>query len=173
MESKLLRLGVVAGVAVAVALWVGNSRVPKHEVDGSGAAVPGLDAAVNEAKQVRIVGAGEKPIATLARGDDGWTGVEKGYPADLSKVRELLLKLSDAKLVEPKTSVAESYAKLGVEDVKSADAKGVRLEIDGLKAPARLIVGNYNGRSGDGTFVRREGEAQSWLASGNLAVDKE
>lgn len=173
MQSKLVRLALVAVVALAIAIWIGQARAPKHEVPGVAAAVAGLSEGVNDVKQVRIVGAGDRTIATLARGDAGWTVVEKGYPADVTKVRELLLKLADAKLVEPKTSVKESYPKLGVEDVSAPDAKGVRLEIEGLKEPAKLIVGNYNGRSGDGTFVRRAGEARSWLAKGNLAIDKD
>jgi hypothetical protein len=35
-----------------------------------------------------------------------------------------------------------------------------------------IIIGNYNGAGGGGTFVRRAGEAQSWLAGGNLTVAK-
>ena len=173
MHSKLLRLAVVAVVALLIALWVGNSRVPKHEVAGVADAVPGLSDQVNDIAQIRIVGAGNKPIATLIKGEDGWLVAEKKYPADVSKVRELLLKLAAAKLVEPKTSVPASYAKLGVEDIAAPGAKGVQLEFDGLKEPVRLVVGNYNGRAGDGTFVRRAGDAQSWLAKGNLVVDKE
>ncbi len=173
MHSKLLRLAVVAVVALVIAIWVGNSRAPKNEVAVASEAVPGLSAGINDVEQLRIVGAGDKVVATLSKGEGGWTVVEKTYPADVSKVRELLLKLSGAKLIEPKTSVPASYAKLGVEDVAAADAKGVRLEIDGLAKPVKLIVGNYNGRAGDGTFVRRADEAQSWLAKGNLTIDKE
>ncbi|HVF35251.1 MAG TPA: DUF4340 domain-containing protein, partial [Candidatus Saccharimonadia bacterium] len=173
MHNRILRLAVVAVVALLIAIWVGNSRMPKHEVETVADAVPGLAEAVNDISQVRIVGAGNKPIATLEKRADGWVVAEKSYPADVSKVRELLLKLSDAKLVEPKTSVPASYAKLGVEDVTAADAKGVQLEFEGLKQPVKLVVGNYNGRAGDGTFVRRAGEPQAWLAKGNLVVDKE
>ena len=122
MQSKLVRLAIVAVVALAIAIWIGNARAPKTEVPGVSAAVAGLSEGVNDVKQVRIVGAGDKTIATLARGDGGWTVVEKGYAADVTKVRELLLKLADAKLVEPKTTVKESDPKLGVEDVSAADA---------------------------------------------------
>src|SRR6185437_1912132 len=34
------------------------------------------------------------------------------------------------------------------------------------------IIGNFNGGGGGGTFVRRAGDPQSWLASGNLQVAK-
>ena len=42
------------------------------------------------------------------------------------------------------------------------------VSLDGLKQPVKLIVGNYNGAGGGGTFVRRDGEAQSLLVKGNL-----
>jgi hypothetical protein len=172
LHSKLLRLALAAVAALALALWVGRSREPAEQVIGDQPLVAGLSEGLNDLKSVRLVGAEDKPIVTLERGDKGWTVKEKGYAADILKVREYLLKLADARLVEAKTANPELHAKLGVEDLKSADAKGVRLEIDGLKEPARLIIGNYNGRGGDGTFVRRDGDPQAWLAKGNLSVDK-
>src|SRR5262249_38388742 len=36
----------------------------------------------------------------------------------------------------------------------------------------KLIIGNYNGAAGGGTFARRDGEQQSLLVKGNLTVDK-
>jgi hypothetical protein len=51
-------------------------------------------------------------------------------------------------------------------------ATGVQLTIQGLDSPAELIVGNpAAGRNG--FFVRRVGETQSWLASGNLALPQD
>jgi hypothetical protein len=56
--------------------------------------------------------------------------------------------------------------------VKDANATGVRVDIAGLAQPTKLIIGNFNGAGGGGTFVRRDGDAQSVLASGNLTVAK-
>jgi hypothetical protein len=97
---------------------------------------------------------------------------KSGYPADLAKIREFLLKLDQATLIEQKTSNPKLYGDLGVDDVKDKDAKGVLVEIAGLAQPLKLIVGNYNGAGGGGTFVRNDGETQSWLAKGNLAAAK-
>jgi hypothetical protein len=81
-------------------------------------------------------------------------------------------KLADAKVLEQKTSNPKHYADLGVSDVTEKDANGVLVSLDGLKQPLKLIIGNYNGAGGGGTFVRRDGEAQSLLVKGNLTAEK-
>lgn len=173
MNGKLMKLGLAAIVALILAFWIGNAREPRTSSAGAGAVAPGLKDAINDVRTVHVIGAESKPLVTLVKGADGWTVREKsGYPADFAKVREFLLELAEADLVEPKTANVASFAKLGVEDVAAKDAKGALVEIEGPKALVRIIIGNFNGRGGDGTFVRRAGEPQSWLASGNLTVDR-
>ena len=176
MNGKLVKLGVAAGIALILAFWIGNMRTPATGTGDTLELAPRLKDGINDVATVRVIAAESRPLFTLSRGPDGWMVKERsGYPADFAKIREFLLKLADSKLVEPKTSVPASYAKLGVEDVAAKGAKGLLLEVEGksLKAPVRVIVGNFNGRGGDGTFVRRAGEPQSWLASGNLTVDRD
>jgi hypothetical protein len=175
MPHKTLSLTIAAVVALLLAFWLASSREP-----GTGAstkaepAIAGLADGLNAVTTVKLSGAEKKPIATLVKSDAGWTIAEKdGYPAEHAQVREFLLKLSDATLIEPKTEKQEHYAKLGVQDLDEKGADGVLVEIEGLPKPAALIIGHFNGRGGDGTFVRRPGEARSWLAKGNLTVDKE
>jgi hypothetical protein len=174
MHSKFIRLALVAVIALGLAFWAGTRRQPSESATGQASElVPGLKAAINDIKTLTIKGAENAVIVTLKRTDSGWVVAEKSdYPADMAKVREYLLKLADATLAEAKTTVKESYPKLGVEDLDSKDAKGALLEIEGLAQPARVIIGNFNGRGGEGTFVRIAGQAQSWLAKGNLTVDK-
>src|SRR5258708_21640240 len=57
---------------------------------------------------------------TMHEKDGRWTVAERGdYPADVSKLRKLLLALSDAKIVEEKTSNPANYPVIGLEDRKS------------------------------------------------------
>lgn len=171
-KHTLVKLSIAAVAALALALWVGNSRQPTQSVPADDALVPGLSGAVNDVRKLTMTGAGKLKLVTLERRDTGWVVVEReGYAADVAKVRELLLKLADATLLEAKTANPELHAKLGVEDVASKDAKGTLLEIEGLAKPVAIVVGNYSGRAGESTFVRREGDKQAWLAKGNLALD--
>jgi hypothetical protein len=172
-NKKFVRIAIAAAVALLLAVWAGSVREPASTMGTGEALVPGLADGLNEVRSLKITGAGNLPIATLNRGESGWTVAEKnGYRADVAKIREFLLKLSQATVIEAKTSDPNHYAKLGVEDVSGTDAKGALVEIGGLKAPVRLIVGNYNARGAEGTYVRRADEAQSLLAKGSFAVDK-
>jgi hypothetical protein len=175
MKTKTLYFLIGAAlIAILIAFAMNRASAPKIDVaDRAQAVVPGLKEHLNDVTGITIVGAGEKTLATLRKNKDGWVVAEKSnYPVDLTKLREYLLKLSQATALEEKTSNPKRYADLGVDDVKDASAAGVRIDIAGLAQPTKLIVGNFNGAGGGGTFVRKDGDAQSWLASGNLTVAK-
>ncbi|MHB8448357.1 MAG: DUF4340 domain-containing protein [Rudaea sp.] len=172
--KKLYVLIAVAVIALIAAWYINSSNAPQTGVSARAAPVlPELHGHINDVNVITLTGAGNKILATLKRGADGWTLAEKsGYPADLAKIREFLIKLDQATLTEAKTSNPQLYAELGVDEVKDAKATGVLVTLGGLAKPSAIIIGNYNGAGGGGTFVRREGEAQSWLADGNLTVSK-
>lgn len=172
-QKTLIGLGVAALIALVAAVALNQSNQPRSEGGGEKTAylAPELRDHVNDVGKVVVTGAEGKTLATLERGANGWTLAEKGgYAVDTGKLREFLLKLADAKLVEQKTANKDKYAALGVEDVSAKDAKGLQVELGGLAQPVKLIVGNTNARGG--TFVRRAGDAQSWLASGTLTLEK-
>ncbi|HEV7489322.1 MAG TPA: DUF4340 domain-containing protein [Rhodanobacteraceae bacterium] len=172
-RNTLIGLAVAALIAIVIAVVLNRTSQPRSESGGEEAnyLVPALRDHVNDVDKVLVSGAENKPVATLTRKADGWSIAEKGgYAADTGKLREFLLKLADTKLIEQKTANKDKYATLGVEDVDGKDAKSMQIDLGGLGAPVKLIVGNSNAHGG--TFVRRAGEAQSWLASGSITVDK-
>lgn len=173
-KQSLVKLLAVTALVLGAAWWASSSRdLDRNEHATGKPLVDGLKAGVNNVTALRIVEAGDKPVVTLVKGDTTWTvGERDHYPADLTKVREYLLKIADATLLEAKTGKKENHAKLGVEDVAAADAKGLRVEIDGLKAPVKIVVGNANSLGQSGTFVRHNDEAQSWLSKGSLIPDR-
>ncbi|HEY0231475.1 MAG TPA: DUF4340 domain-containing protein [Dokdonella sp.] len=174
-QKTLIGLAVAALIAIVAAIVLNQRSQPRSEGGGEQASylAPGLRDHVNDVAKVIVTGADNKTIATLTRAADGWSLAEKGgYAVDTGKLREFLLKLADAKLLEQKTSNKDKYATLGVEDVAAKDAKSLEVELDGLAQPVKVIVGNASQRGG-GTFVRRAGDAQSWLASATLAVPKD
>lgn len=167
----LLAVIAVALVGIALALRTGHNA-PAENAPRDQPLLPALRDHVNDVSAITLTGPGDKVIATLARGKNGWAIAERsGYPADVTAIRQLLVKLGRSTLIEPKTTNPQRYADIGVSAVTSKDAKGVQVDIAGLSAPARLIVGTYSAPA-QGTFVRRVGEEQSWLASGDLSVPK-
>jgi len=175
MNAKTLYALIGAAVlALIAAWWINSTQKPASESpESTRVLLPGFRDQVNDVNTITFTGADSKVFATLKRGSNGWTIADKaGYPADVAKLREFLLKLADATVVEQKTSNPKRYGELGLSDVKEKDASGVLVTLDGPKQPVRLIVGNFNGGGGGGTFVRRDGEAQALLVKGNLSVDK-
>lgn len=171
-QKTVIGLGVATLIAIVAAVAINAGKAPSVETtEASKPLLPDLREHLNDVKSVALVGAESKPIGTLEKSDKGWVLKEKNYPADAAKLREFLLKLSDAVLLEGKTDNEKRYADLGVEDVKNAGAKGVLVRIDGLAKPAAVILGNTS-QKGGGTYVRRDGEKQSWLARGNLTLEK-
>jgi hypothetical protein len=112
---------------------------------------------------------GDATHATLKKDGTQWSVGERDWPADVTKVRKLLLDLGSLNIVEEKTRLPANYPQLGVEDVSSAKAAGTLVDV---VTPARtwaLIIGKSSGaKSG---YVRVAGTPQSLLAAPLLSVE--
>ena len=114
---------------------------------------------------------------TLARDKDAWTLADRGgYPAKTEAVRALVVKLVGAELVESKTRNKDRYGLLELEDPTAKDAKSrlLRLLDDKGGVIAETIVGKKRfdafGGSKSATYVRKPGDAQTWLSNADLDV---
>lgn len=170
-------LGIVATitvVALIAAVFTHRSQRADSEVTSSAdLLLPQLAGHLDDLSTIKLSVAGPKEIATFTRGAKGWVVTNRSdYPAAPAKLRELVMQLSDAKTIEAKTKNPDLYSKLGVEDVTAPNAAGVLVELEGMPNKAAVIVGNFNGGGGGGTFVRRLGDEQSWLIAGTLTVDR-
>jgi len=119
---------------------------------------------------------GDKALA-LAKSNDGWTLADRGgYPVKPGAVRALLVKLSEAELVEGKTRNKDRFPLLELEDPAGKDTKSrlLRLKDDQGGIVAETIVGKKRwdafGGSKSGTYVRKPGDQQTWLSNGDLDV---
>src|SRR6185437_3344364 len=104
-----------------------------------------------------------------------WVVVEKGnYPAAETKVRQLLLALSDLTLMEPKTELPDLYPRLEVDDPGKGKATQVTVQDRTGQVVGEVIVGKRRadrlGTDKDGVYIRRPGEARVWLARGSPDV---
>jgi hypothetical protein len=169
---KLIVLGIVAIALLAVALWYAGNRRPAPDGGLQSALAPGLADRLNEVERVRISTAGNAVVATLEQDESGWVLVERDrYPADTAKLRELLLRIAQARRVEAKTANPELHDRLGVEDIGQADAYGVQVTLEGGGEPLALVIG-HNRTRGSGTYVRKVAQPQSWLVDRNIAVER-
>ena len=103
----------------------------------------------------------------------GWyVGEMDGYPTLKNKVAELFADLANLELVAPKTSNAAKYPELWVNDVNQTGSKALRISLVGKDGNiiANLTVGK---REGENVFIRKNNDAQVWLAKGKIAADGE
>ncbi len=164
----------VLAVAIAITTYAAQNRWAQAKVSGAGL-FPGLAAQASRIAKIELK-QGDKSL-TLARDKDVWTLADKGgYPAKTEAVRALVVKLVGAELVESKTRNKDRYGLLELEDPTAKDAKSrlLRLLDDKGGVIAETIVGKKRfdafGGSKSATYVRKPGDAQTWLSNADLDV---
>jgi hypothetical protein len=169
---RLVIFAIIAVVVIALAVFLAN-RQTELRLTGEELLYPELKAQADSVKAIRIYKAGDARVVEILRNGAEWTLTERnGYPIAAAKARNLVRALSNAKILEEKTSDPTKYASLSVEDVESAEAKGVRIELEGPASPVNLIVGK-DGPGANSSYVRRVGEQKSWLVSEQLSASPE
>ena len=174
----VLGLVLVTLVTTGAAVWVTLQQPAAGPVQiGDEPAFPALRERPDAVAKVILT----SPAATFAltRAGDRWVAADRhDYPVAADKLRELVVQLADMRLIEAKTSRPDRYARLEVEDVaEGASSRQIRLEDADGNVLAEAIIGRQRqrltGAEPSGTYLRRPGEAQSWLASGGIALDEQ
>jgi hypothetical protein len=134
---------------------------------------PAVASSLNEVGEMEVNAAGRS--FTLQRKDDRWVLASVGdYPALFEKVRATLIQLSELRFLEAKTANEERYARLQVEPVTAPDARSTEITVrDGAgnvlgKGLIGKRVATLFGADRGGTYLRLDGERQSWLAEGTV-----
>jgi Domain of unknown function (DUF4340) len=166
----LLAAATLALIVLAIVAIASGDRGVSRAAPGE-RALPALAAKLDE---VGSVGIKRNTLSlTFVRDGDNWFVAEKGnYPAAAAKVRQIVLAMADAVLVEPKTQKAEFYPRLDVEDPGSGKSTLVTLKDKSGTTLAEMIIGKRRfdrlGTGTDGIYVRKLGDTQAWLARGSL-----
>src|SRR5437763_5367423 len=110
---------------------------------------------------------------TYIRDGDSWLVAEKGnYTANAAKISQIVRAMADLTLVEPKTQNPDLYQRLEVEDPGPGKSALVVVKDKSGGDLAQAIVGKRRydrlGAGNDGVYLRKVGEAQTWLARGTL-----
>ncbi|MBC8027694.1 MAG: DUF4340 domain-containing protein [Steroidobacteraceae bacterium] len=167
-RQKLTALAVIAAVVLGAGIWLGAYRDSQQSAAGDGALFGDLKAKLGDVTEIRL-SRGDGSKVTLRRGDSGWTVVERNFPADAQRVRELALNLASLEIVERKTSDPANYAKLGVEAPDTPTATSTLVEVVAGEKTWALIVGKS--AQGQAVYIRGPKDAASALAQPALTVD--
>ena len=176
MLKTLSSLAVIAAVLVIVAVFLAPQQEPGSPPTRQ-PVFPVLKTAINDVSELSV--ATQSKTITVHKDEEAWRVKEKhDYPADLGKVRAVLIGLAELTILEPKTRKPELYEKLGLQDV---DAEGslstaVTLKNATGNTLADVVIGNdrpSKGKSGyKEMFIRKQGDPQTWLVQGGLTVEK-
>ena len=125
-----------------------------------------------------------KTDLVLEKQGDTWVIPSKGgYQADNARVRDCLRTFADSIILEAKTTRPELYDRLAVEDpdADNSAATLVTIKDSGGKVLCSVIMGRkqfdaagaspLDDAAGPKNFVRRAGEAQSYLVSGDFKFE--
>jgi hypothetical protein len=168
-RQRFIAVMIAALLAISGALYLSTQRNLPRDPQGL-ALLPSLAGELNAVSSLTVRKGATAPVTVHQQGEQ-WTVAERAdYPADLVKLKKLLLALSDAKIREEKTSNPDSYAIIGVEDPTQPGATGTQIELTAKNGKLAVIVGKS---AGEGTFVRRAGEKTSYIVEPGISVDAE
>lgn len=172
--NKFLYLAVAAALSVlfAIVSYASNNQWSSGRATGE-KLFPSLSNDLSKVTGIRI-SRGEESL-TLEKSGATWGVKDRaGYPVDFSKLRTILVGLSEAELLEAKTRRSDRYPALELEDPSGKDAKSklVRLTADKGAVLAEVVLGKKRfevfGANKSGTYVRKPGDPQTWLTNTEL-----
>lgn len=172
MNSKSLftLIAVTIAVVLVAALTLKSSKPTVSTTASSTALAPDLADKINSVTKLELK-KGDVSLTVVQQGtgkDLAWVVANRGnYPAKFDKVKEVLVAISEAKLLEKKTNLPDKFAALEIDD-PSATAKSTLVTIydDKSQPISSVVIGKMakgpGGRGGDGAFVRKAGDNQVW-----------
>lgn len=165
----LLALALVVLAAAGLAWWL-LDRQAQGDAVPQATALPGFAARVEAIDRIEVLGAGNKTLVLIEKSEGTWRMPDRdGWPANQREVGSALFRLGQARRLEAKTADPGRHARLGVEDIAAAEAKGTQLRLSGGDGePVRITVGNNHPALG-GSYVRLGDDPQAWLLDQDIA----
>ena len=169
-RQRFIVLLAAALLAIFGALFLSSQRNLARDTHGM-PLLPSLANELNTVSELSLRKGSATAAVTIHKQGEQWIVPERAnYPADVPKLRKLLLALSDAKIREEKTSNPASYSVIGVEDPSLPGAAGTQIDVTAQDGKHAVIVGKS---VGEGSFVRRAGEKISYIVEPGISFETE
>ena len=170
MSARRLTLLLVAALVLGLLAVMFSAQEGNDSGNGE-LLLPELADNINKIDRIIVTGPGNEAVVTLEQADNRWQVAGLGYPADVGRLRKNLIALSEARIVETKTADPQYYERLGVIDITDPAATGVQLTLNrGDQQVAQILIGDTGLGAGTGAYVRRNGEARSYLIEADLEL---
>lgn len=167
-----LAIAAAFSLLFAIVSYASNNQWGTGKVSGDKL----FPALVSDASQIALVEIrqGDDTVVLERKGGSWAVKSREGYPAEPAKVRALLVGLAEADLTEGKTRRPDRYSVLELEDPVEKGAKSRLVRLIGAKGNVmgEVVIGKKRqevlGTGKAGTYVRKPGDAQTWLANTEL-----
>jgi Domain of unknown function (DUF4340) len=167
-RARFVMLLIAALLAISGALFLSTQRNLARDPHGM-PLIPSLANELNTVTSLSVRKGGATPTVTIHKQGNQWTVADRAdYPADVTKLRNLLLALGDAKIREEKTSNPANFSIIGVEDPTLPGAMGAQVELIAQDGKHAVVVGKS---VGEGNFVRRAGENTSYMVEPGISFE--
>ena len=163
-SSTLKLLGIVVALLV-VALLVVERRDEGGLAQSGELLFPDLKARLNDVTALRIERYDEEPVIINRDGETWRVAARDGFPADVGKIREVLLAVAEAETLEAKTANPDMHGRLGLHAPGVENSKGTLITASVGDTDYALIFGNLAQTSN--RYARRADEDQTWLVNQN------
>lgn len=178
MNNKTLAiLALISGALIVAAVVTQQQPDNGTQASEESYLFPALSADLEAASKLEMYrSSSEQPALSFSKQGDQWIVDSIGYPMNFEMIRSLLRTLAQAKLNEKMTANPAHYHRLGVRDVSDPEsvARVLRISDQAGNSLGGLVMGITVARGGSpNTYVRREGEAQSWLIGGVVEMTPE
>jgi hypothetical protein len=127
-----------------------------------------MQAVLNDIDELTIARADAETV-TIRRDNDRWVHAGRdGYPANVANIRNVLLAMAEATVVEPKTADPARHGLLGVTAPEAQNSKGVLVTAAVGEQSFAVIFGNT--AQGNYRYARIADQDQSWLIDQNPEI---
>ena len=175
-RQKLLLLSAVTIVIIIAAALFDQSRAPQTKIEKE-TLFPELANRVNDVTRIEINSSGN-PDVILQKIEGGQWAIQSAdnYPAQFDKIKDVVISLSQLKILATKTDNPKLYPELGVEGPAVDTSSSLLLTLSDLSgtALASLIVGkprkNNTGNNRPNLYVRKMDAKNALLVEGYLQL---
>jgi len=175
-RQKLLLLSAVTIAIIMTAAVFNQSRAPQTTIEKE-TLFPELANKINDVTRIEIKSS-EDPDVILQKIEGGQWALQSAddYPAQFDKVKDVVVSLSQLKILATKTDNPELYPELGVEGPEGNNTRSLLLTLsDQSGTPlASLIVGNprksSTGSNRPNLYVRKADAKYALLVEGYLQL---
>ena len=175
-RQKLLVLAAITIVVIIIAALMNQSRAPQTTIEKE-TLFPELANKVNDVTRIELKSS-EAPDVILQKMQDGqWTlQSADNYPAQFDKVKDVVVSLSQLKILATKTDNPGLYPELGVEGPEGKNTSSLLLTLSDQSGTtlASLIIGkprkNNTGNNRSNLYVRKADTKNALLVEGYLQL---